>query len=77
VFDSAADQWEQIRQLPVPTSASGTAAFGGNIYVMGGATAGGIVDSVHVYNPHANTYNDATTPPTNDPHLAFNNCNIG
>jgi N-acetylneuraminic acid mutarotase len=64
VFDSAADQWEQIRQLPVPTSASGTAAFGGNIYVMGGDTAGGTVGSVHVYNPQANTYNDAAPMPT-------------
>jgi hypothetical protein len=63
-FDRSANQWEQIRRLPVATTGSGAAALGGRIFVVGGGTNDGAVTSVHVYNPQTDTFSEAAPMPT-------------
>src|SRR5215211_4009109 len=63
-FDRSANQWEQIRRLPVATIGPGVAALGGRIFVVGGGTSNAIVTSVHVYNPQTDTFSEAAPMPT-------------
>jgi N-acetylneuraminic acid mutarotase len=63
-FDRSANQWEQIRRLPVATIGPGVAALGGRIFVVGGGTNDATVTSVHVYNPQTDTFSEAAPMPT-------------
>jgi N-acetylneuraminic acid mutarotase len=63
-FDRSANQWEQIRRLPVATTGPGTASLGGRIFVVGGGTNDAIVTSVHVYDPQTDTFSEAAPMPT-------------
>jgi N-acetylneuraminic acid mutarotase len=56
VFDRSANQWEPIARLPVATIGPGVAAFGGQVFLVGGGTADGPVNSVHVYNPQTDSW---------------------
>jgi hypothetical protein len=50
-YDAAADRWEVLPRLPVPTRAAAGAALDGRFYVIGGTTDGGNTASVWAYDP--------------------------
>src|SRR2546430_17063722 len=64
------NRWETRAPLPVPRGASGAAAVGGRLVVVGGWGAGRrLVDSTAIYDPAANGWRNAAPIPTLPDHL--------
>jgi serine/threonine-protein kinase PknK len=55
-YDAAADRWEVLPRLPVPTRAAAGAALGGHFHVIGGTTAAGNTAAVWAYEPRTRTW---------------------
>lgn len=49
-YDTRADEWTTLPQLPVPTRAAAAAAVGGTLYVVGGTTPTGNTRAVWAWN---------------------------
>ena len=52
-YDAAADRWETLRPLPVPTRAAAAASVGGVVYVVGGTTREGNTSAVWAWDGEA------------------------
>jgi hypothetical protein len=69
-FDPATSQWKSIKALPHSTAASGVAAWGGKIYVIGGIDIDGIaLDLVQEYDPATDTWASKAAMPTKREHV--------
>jgi glucose/arabinose dehydrogenase len=55
--------WSTRAALPIDLSDAGGAALGGNLYVVGGKSAGGHRTSVYTYNPATDSWNTAADLP--------------
>ena len=71
-FDPAKGQWTALKPLPHATAASGVAAFGGKIFVIGGIDADGYaLDLVQVYDPAADAWSARSPMPTKREHVGI------
>lgn len=62
---SLGENWLQInRPMPEPTAHMATAAIGLRVYQIGGETAVGVTNAVHLYNVDAQRWETATEKPT-------------
>ncbi len=58
------NNWHTGRELPVPTTKMTLTAVGLQLYQIGGETAGGVVDTVHIYNTVDFSWSTGTSKPT-------------
>ena len=51
-----ADSWQRVASMPRGLNKHAAAAMGGKVYVTGGETQGGSLNSVYVYDPQADAW---------------------
>ena len=57
IYDIAANTWTQGLSSPLASSAPGSAAIGGKLYMMGGKTSSGSTSNSYLYDPATDSWN--------------------
>lgn len=61
--NSALAAWQAIAPMPTATYSHGSAALGGNVYLVGGAVGSGALDTARRFDPSTGTYSSLAALP--------------
>jgi DNA-binding CsgD family transcriptional regulator len=61
--NSSLQRWKSRAPLPIPRRGMGLVAYGGQVYVLGGESAEGVIASVERYDPQADGWNSLADKP--------------